>query len=321
MKIAHWTLKNKSGLHRVAESLATKEVEMGLDSILIDSTNALEWKGGVDADISVVHSHIPDEARQSKQKIVWIGHGTPEHVFQSSVEAGLLGGYGASDPFMLIQNWLKEADALVTFWPRHQTIWKSMCDKNKPVHCIPLGVDKSFWKPVESRGKYAGSPSVFTAENCHYIKWPLDLFIAWPWVTKEIHGAALHVGYLPRDQHRWWFPLINQNGAAYKSYITADVMGPEDLRNTFNSVDYYIGLVRYGDFNRISMEAKASGCKLISYTGNPYADYWVTEGDQRKIAEELKAILKGEVEPLPTMEVPDINEMAEAMKNIYEGLL
>lgn len=321
MKIAHWTLKNKSGLHRVAESIAAEEVKMGHDSILIDSTNAKEWEMGVDADIHVVHSHMPDIMAKAAKKVVWIGHGTPEHVFQSSVESGLNGGYGASDPFMLIQNWLRKADAIVTFWPRHKEIWASMCDKNKPVHCIPMGVDKSFWKPVESRGKFAGSPSVFTAENCHYIKWPLDLFIAWPWVTEEIYDAALHAWYLPRDQHRYWFPLINQNGAAYKSYISADVQSHEDLRNTFNSVDFYCGLVRYGDFNRISLEAKASGCKLISYTGNPYADFWVPEGDQRTIAKKMIKILKGEIKPRKTEEVPDISETAEKLLKIYEEIL
>jgi hypothetical protein len=104
-------------------------------------------------------------------------------------------------------------------------------------------------------------------------------------------------------------------------------MGHEDLRNVFNSVDYYIGLVRYGDFNRISMEAKASGCKLISYTGNPYADYWLPEGDQRTMAGELIKILKGEVKPRanqtlePILEVPDISETAAEMIKIYEGLI
>ncbi len=320
MKIAHWTLKNKSGLHRVAESMAAEEVKLGIESVLVDSVNMQEWEMGVDADVNVVHSHLPDTMKTQAKRIVWIGHGTPEHVFQSSMEASLNGGYGASDPFMLIQHWIREADALVTFWPRHQAIWQSMAGKGKSVHCIPMGVDKNFWKPVESRGKYAGDPSVFTAENCHYIKWPLDLFIAWPWVTKEITDARLHAGYLPNDQHRHWFPLINQNGAAYTSFISANVLGHEDLRNTFNSVDYYIGLVRYGDFNRISMEAKASGCKLISYPGNPYADYWVTEGDQRKIADELIRIFKGEVEPLTPLEVPDISETTKAMIDIYTGV-
>ena len=70
-----------------------------------------------------------------------------------------------------------------------------------------------------------------------------------------------------------------------------------------------------------NLEAKASGCKVISYTGNPYADYWVPEGDQRIIAKKLIKILKGDVKPKATQEVPDISETAAAMLKIYEEIL
>lgn len=320
MKIAHWTLDNGSGLHRVAESMALAEKALGYDSSIIVSTNKSQWDMGVDADVHVSHSHVPDEAIKAGSKVVWVGHGTPEHCFQISVDEGLRGGYAPSDSWMICQYWLQKADALVTFWPRHQAIWKSLCDKNTEVHCIPMGVDKLFWSPQESRGKFAGEPSLYTAENCHNIKWPLDLLMLWPWVTEEIKKARLHAHYIPRDQHRWWFPLVNRNGAAFKSYISGGVFSHADLRNAFSSVDYYIGLVRYGDFNRICLEAKATGAKLISYRGNPYADYWITEGDQREMAKELIAILKGDCVPRETLEVPDVKQTAEAMIEIYKGL-
>jgi hypothetical protein len=273
------------------------------------------------ADIHVVHSHLPDPVAAQGGKVVWIGHGTPEHCFQQSMELGLNQGYGAGDSFMLGLHWLQNADALVTFWPRHKAIYDSMLDKGRSVNCIPLGVDRDFWKAIPSNGKFAGSPSIFTAENCHYIKWPLDLITAWPWVFKEVLDARLHINYLPRDQHRWWFPLMFRNGTAYSSFSSANMYDHEALRNCFVSTDYYIGLVRYGDFNRICLEAKASGSKLISYIGNPYADFWVTEGDQRTIAQQLTGILKGEVEPRETQAVPSINETAEAMLEIYKGIL
>lgn len=315
MRVIHWTLQNGSGLHRVAEDISRAEQALGVDSLTVDSTDPSKWN--VDGDVHVVHSHLPIK---TKGKIVWVGHGTPEHCFQLSVEAGLNHGYGASDSWMLIQYWMQHADALITFWPRHQWIWQSLADKRTQVHCVPMGVDKSFWQPVDSRGKYAGDPSLFTAENCHYIKWPLDLIIAWPSVSEHVPAARLHIGYLPRDQHRWWFPLVNRNGAAFTSYISENVMGKEDLRNAFVSCDYYVNLVRYGDFNRIGLEAKASGCKVISYANNPYADYWLTEGDQRKMAQELISILSG-CEALPSQDVPDISQTAAEMVAIYRGLL
>jgi hypothetical protein len=190
------------------------------------------------------------------------------------------------------------------------------------VDLVPLGLDKAFWKPGPSRGKFSGEPSLFTSENCHYIKWPLDLFLMWPWVYPQVNGnPCLHAAYLPTDQHRWFFPLINRNGASYASHVSPLAFQSEDLRNVFYSVDFVIGLVRYGDFNRLSLEANASGAKTISYRGNVYADFWLTEGDQREMTKELVSILNGQTEPRAKETVPDIVETAIAMKAIYERIL
>lgn len=320
MKVVHWTLKNGSGLHRVAESMAKAEQALGLESLTIDTMVSSGWDKGVDADIHCVHSHLPDIVDRKKAKIVHFIHGTPEHSFQNSVEQGLSGNYAPSDSWMITQYWLQHADITVTFWPRHQAIWQSLCDKHNKIRLLPMGIDKSFWKPTESRGKFAGEPSLFTAENCHYIKWPLDLLMAWEWITNEIPKARLHAHYIPKDQHRWWFPLANRNGAAFKSFLSGGIFNDVDLRNCFTSVDYYIGLVRYGDFNRICLEAKATGTKLISYKSNPYADFWVEEGDQREIAKQVVSILRGDVSPRETQEVVDITETVRGTIKLYEEL-
>lgn len=320
MKIAHWAFKNGSGLHKLAEELANAECALGHESVLVNNLDPNEWSKGLGADVSVLHSHIPDSIMPDIKKLVYCIHGTPEHVFQSSVEMGINQGYGASDPFMMAQHFLNVSDAVVTWWERSRDIWQSMCHKNAKVHYVPMGVDKEFWQPVQTRGKYAGTPSLFTAENCHYIKWPLDLFYLWPWVLKEIPTAVLHVHYLPRDQHRWFFPLINANGASYKSYISAPPLDKPELKNAFCSTDFYIGLVRYGDVNKICLEAKSCGAKVISYAGNEWADYWITEGDQRNMTKELLAILKGETQPRQSKPIPDISETAKGMIEVYESL-
>jgi len=323
MKVAHWVLHNKSGMFRVAESMVAAERAIGLDSHLCDV-----WKQPddmVDADVHVSHTHFTDAMRRKitkPLKLVWVGHGTPEHVFQTSVQEGEKGAYGHGDGVMLLQRNLQTADAVVTFWPRHQAIYQQLCDKSTQVHCIPLGVDKTFWKPVPTQGKYGGTPSLFTAENCHTIKWPLDLFIVWPWVYPKLKTEArLHATYLPNDKHRYFFPLVNRNGCSYASYITGRAFTHEELRNAFVSVDYFVGLVRYGDFNRLCLEAAACGTTLISYRGNEYADYWLTEGDQRVMADELLAILEGRTEKRKKATVPDVVDTAKSMKAIYEKIM
>ena len=325
MKVAHWVWLNKSGMARVAESMALAERAIGLDSVLVDVMGDLaKWELVHDADIHVCHTHIPDVQRRkfkAGHKVVYVAHGTPEHIFKSAVEAGLNKGYGHADSWMLTQNWLRTADATVTFWPRHQALWKSLSDRRTKVECIPLGVDRTFWKPTPSQGKFAGSPSLFTAENCHDIKWPLDLFIAWPWVIERVNPEAkLHAAYLPNNQHRWFFPLVNRNGCSYASHISGESFDHERLRNAFCSVDYYVGLVRYGDHNRISLEANACGVKTISYAGNPYSTFWIPEGDQRVMADALVDIIEGKTPPREVSQVPDISETASAMKAVYESL-
>lgn len=328
MKVCHWSLLNNSGMNRVAESMVAAEKALGIDSHLCNSMEGdlTKLDQYLDADIHVSHTHVQNAFRKrikKPYKIVWVAHGTPEHVFQTAVEEGQNKGYGHADGWMLCTNWLRTADACITFWPRHQAIWKSLCDKNTEVTLVPLGVDRGFWKPVPSRGKYAGTPSLFTAENAHTIKWPLDLFLAWPWVYPHLEGnPKLHSVYLPNDMHRWFFPLVNRNGCSYASHITGQTFDNENLRNAFVSTDFYIGLVRYGDFNRVCLEAAACGSKLISYRGNQYADFWVTEGDQRIIALELRDILSGKTKPrADKLPVPDSSDTAKAMLELYTQLL
>ncbi len=321
MRIAHWVMFNTSGMFRVAESLAKAERAIGLDSVLVDFAKPDQFV--FDADVQVVHTHLPDEVRPKLAKplkVVWIAHGTPEHVFMGSVIKGLHDGYGASDSWQLCQFWMQNADAIVTFWPRHQRIWKSLCDKATQVDCLPMGIDLEFWRPTASAGKYLGEPSLFTSENCDYSKWPLDLLLMWPWVWPEIPRAHLHSIYIPTDQHRWFYTLMNRNGSGFKTISSGMLFNPANLRNALCSTDYFIGLVRYGDANRLSLEANACGAKMITYAGNEYADFWLHEGDQREMAKELLAILRGHVEPRTKLQAGDVMDTARSMRAIYERI-
>lgn len=306
-------------MHRMAEEIAAAEAASGLESVCLDGNNQTEIPGGLDADIHVVHTHLPDTVDDRKIKKIYVAHGTPEVIFQSSVRESQK-GHGAADGWMVNTHFLRTSDAVVTFWPRHAAIWQSLVDRHSVIDYVPMGIDLTKWQGAKSSGKWAGEPSMLTAENCHEIKWPLDLMIALTWVLEEIRAARLHLLYLPADQARWWGSLTMNNRTAYRSFITSVALDHAGLANAFASVDYYIGLVRYGDFNRICLEAKAAGCPVISYRGNEYADYWIDEGDQRTIAAQIRMILNGDIVKRETPAVPDISETAGAMKKIYERL-
>lgn len=307
-------------MFNVAKSCVEGEKKLGIDSQFCNPAWRLRDNWIYDADINVCHADLPEEVRRKGKPVVWVSHGTPEHVFQTAIEQSHE-GYGHQDSVMLVQHWMRLADAIVTFWPRHQWIWKSLCDKRTRVEVVPLGVDKAFWKKEESRGKFLGRPSIFSAENCHQIKWPLDLILLMPLIWDEILEVRLHLFYIPYDMHRYFFPLMNRNGSGYFSHVNGGAVSQEDLKNGFLSTDFYCGLVRYGDFNRVSLEANACGSKTISYAGNEYSDYWINEGDQRQMAKELLPILRGQVEPRKDkLQVPDSEETSKAMLEVYNTL-
>jgi hypothetical protein len=324
MKIRAWVLKCGSGMHRVAESICEGEAARGLDSALVDVEKEAEWEEAADADVHVVHTHFPSKMlpRLTKpRRLVWVGHGTPDHVFHSAAEAAQSGTYGAGDALMLMQHWMQHADARVTFWDRHKWIYDRMSQRGaRPTDLLPLGVDRTFWGASTSRGKYVGEPSVFTGENPHYIKWPYDLLTAWGEVTDAVPDARLHAIYLARDLHRVFIPWCNAIGSAYGAYLSPMTFDKDWLRNAFKSTDYYCGLVRYGDHNHMGMQANAAGAKTISFVGNPYSDFWVPEGDQRLIAKELIAILKGERETREKTQVPDLSDTVDWMLKVYEDI-
>lgn len=325
MKVIHHSLANGSGLNRVATSMVQAERKLGIESFLcyVDKPEntegnelALPLSQAKEADVHVIHAHLPDGC---EGKTVFVPHGTPEYCFAMAIDQNHKSGFWAGDPFMLSLYRLNNSDITVTFWDRHKYIWQSMSPKAS-VRVIPMGIDTDFWKPVEAQGgKWGGEPSLLTCENPHQIKWPLDIFLAFPILIKRTK-AVLHAHYLPMDQHRFWYPLLSANGTSFRAFTSGSYMDNISLRNAFVSCDYYLNLVRYGDFNSVGLEAKACGCKVISYKGNPYADFCIEEGSQIEMAEELIQIFEGKVEPNKTIEIVSLEVMANEMVKIYESL-
>lgn len=325
MKIVHWTLRNGSGMHRVAEATAEAERALGLDSVVASHTDIETWAAAEGAAVHVCHTHIPDGvlAKQPDAKTVYVQHGTIEHTYQVAFDRAMTGTYGHEDAWQLMQHRLQHSDAVVTFWPRHAALLDPMLDKGRRVDVVPMGVERDFWgdATVTSRGKFAGTPSVFTAENQHPIKWILDTILMWPLISAKARDAVLHAPYLPYSHHRLVFPLANRNGTSYKAHLSHVSFSREELRNAFRSTDFFWSPVRYGDFNRLCLEAKAAGATVVSYPGNPYADFWVPEGDHRETAAAFAAILSGAGERRVSEAAPDVSDTAKAMADIYGRIL
>lgn len=315
-------------MHHVAVQCADAERRLGKDSQIVDIGKADTWDEALDADIHVCHTDFPESVRvkiTTPYKSVFVVHGTPEVVFESSIERFAYPGYGISDGWQLLKHWLRHADATVTFWDRHASFYRSMFPRRvaeQMVRVVPLGVDTAFWAGGTSHGPYQGQPSVWTSENQARIKWVLDTIVAWPLVSQELPDACLHAHYIPTGLHRFFIDLANDNDCAFKAHLSSACFPHESLRDIWKDVDFFWSPVRYGDHNNIFMQAAAvGGPEMISYAGNVYADYWIAEGDQRTMAKQLVPILRHEVEPRPDkLPVPDLEDMAKAMIAVYESL-
>ena len=331
MKIAHWSMLNESGMHHVAASMARAELLLGVEARLLDPFDVDQslWEWALDADLHVSHTHIPERIgglsfRKSCTKpFRWAFpvHGTPEHVFESSVIDAQNNGYNTGTSYAQHQRGMQCADAVITFWPRHQALYQLATDKHTIVDCLPMGVDREFWAGGTCVGKYAGNPSFLNCESQYPFKWGVYLIRMWPWIREELEEAVLHVKNIPSGTQRFVDMLGARYGSIYGAVYGSWRYGPSDLRNIYKSFDYYISPVRYGDFNRVSMEAGAAGLPVISYPGNEYADFWMHEGDDRMTARDLIAIGKGDVEPRQKLPVPSLTDMGQAAINVYERVL
>ncbi len=332
MRIAHWAATNTSGMAHMAAACAEGERRLGHESVLVDVDAAGTWLSGVavEADVHVCHTRFPDIQRArvrnhtgKEAKVVFVAHGIPEHNMEIAVNAALgPEQYCPADHWMLTRHWLRVSDAFVVFNERQQAIYQTMVPKAQTIDCVPMGVDRAFWAVGEADGeRMRGQPSVWMSENQARIKWALDVLIAWPWVAKELPQAFLHAHYLPFDMHRFLIDLANTNGAAYYATLSARTFSHETLRTMWKRTDFNLATTRYGDNTLLTMQAESAGLATISYPGNQYASYWVPEGDQRVLAQELVKIFSGDVAPRAKLDVPDLLDTAKAMTGIYERVL
>lgn len=317
-------------MHHVAASMARAELAQGVEARLVDPFDPAQqgWDLTLDADIHVSHTNIPERIgahvfQQSCTKPYrWVFpiHGTPEHVFESSIQDASTNGYNTGVSYAQHQWGMQNADAIMTFVPRHQWLYQIGTDKHTIVDLIPMGIDTHFWTGGASPGKYAGLPSFFSCENQHAFKWGIYLMRMWSRVREGLPSAVLHVANLPTNIQRFADMLVARYGARGVVAGSWRYDHPQ-LRDIMRSMDFYVSPVRYGDVNRACLEASAAGLRVISYPGNDYADYWMHEGDDRLTARDLIEIGKGEIAPRSKTPVPTEADMARAAINVYERVL
>jgi hypothetical protein len=333
VKIRHWSIMNQSGMHHLAQAVADGERRLGHDALVVDASDDGPWADPtvLDADVHCIHSRWRPGAQQAIRaqtgrdpKLVFYSHGIPEHLIELSVQEFLVKDIPEpQDLWAFTRYWLKEADAFVVFSPRQAVLYNTMLSRGQEVDLVPLGVDLTFWeRGPEDAPRLRGTPSVWMSENQHRIKWALDMFFAWPLVARALPTVHLHAHFIPYDVQRFLVDIVNANGAAFNATVTQKFYPHDALRTFWKGCDFMLATTRYGDNTCLTMQAEAAGLKTISYPGNQYASFWVPEGDQRVIADQLTGILMGMIPPREDkLPVPDLTDMAASTLAIYDRIL
>jgi hypothetical protein len=333
MKIRHWSIMNQSGLHHLASAVAEGERRLGHDALVVDAADPSLWRSPLhmDADIHAIHSRCAPadlayirDVLDREPRVVFYSHGIPEDTIGQAINQVLLVERpDVEDYWSLTRYWLARADAFVVFNYRQQALFQSMTSKGRVVDCVPFGVDTAFWSDGPKNAPHLrGAPAVWTGENQLRVKWALDALLLWPFVTERVPDAHLHAHYIPFELHRWFVDIANTNGAAYFATITPKYFPHAMLRELWAGCDFMLGTTRYGDPTCLSQQAEAAGLPVISYPGNQHASWWLQEGDQRVMADQLVGIFQGHIPPRPDkVPVPTLEDMARHTPAVYNRVV
>jgi len=345
MKIAHFGnfVPNSCGMFHTTVDTVLAEREVGIDSQFIDwgyakdyqqqysrvgltygeiTTVSPQW--AVDeADVLVLHSAMPPQAKASGKPIVVAVHGRPEYSFilEKMKKGSCLNLYHsfARDP---------QVATFFTYWTEHVAYWNMLLKKQ--VQFVPSMVDLGKFRPQGSAVtfKNIGQPNILIADIWREDVSPFNtMFAAAKFIQDRCPDGRIHV-----------YGLSNPN----ETSAMANVLNPMKERNIIGDIH---GLVRNIDevyriadilvtphniSTRVVREALASGCPIVAGAGSQYTPYKADPHDIHSFVNEIercwenlkKQGLEARREARVVAEENfNLPQAGKALKKIYEGVL
>jgi len=275
VKVAHLCIvtPGQCGLYETTREIVCGLRKQGVDSRLIDIPSANKvYKDGyphdadrgaplarmawaTKADIIVNHSgYDKTPIEKTDQPIVHIVHGRPRSSFISERKGGTP---------IYSYHYQKNKDprfkAVVTFWPEHIPYIKVMFP-DKPIHCVPAGVDLDFWCPGESDYDFHGNTGEFNIVLTDAWRDDIDPYL-------PLNAAALYARQKCAKIHLYAVPKDLKGFSAIIARIRDDgnmgelVRWTTRLREVYRKADV---LFTANTINTRSVrEAMACGCPVV----------------------------------------------------------
>jgi glycosyltransferase involved in cell wall biosynthesis len=299
MKVVHFSQwgPRVSGLYECTKDQIKYERKHGIDAqlafpdhdrgqeILVDDgwLSPIFWKDCRDADLYIIHRGLPEELRdkESPKKTIFIAHGTAEFVMIDEVSS-----HAEKPAFNAHINNIFMHDASVAVNPHDYDIYKIYDGKDR-LNLIHDGIDIEKFTVDGYQHPYANHPQILYCDSVRVNKHPAHVMWAMQYVLKQIPEARLSVVGLPLRSITTWRNLIlrSPNQCVVDGMEEIQLISKE-IRPYMRGADILVNGNMSGIPSRVELEAMASGCQVISYSGD-FTKYHPRPFDVKDIAAKI----------------------------------
>lgn len=304
MQIVHWTnwSPRQSGMYESVKDQIKYERKAGLQSDLAlpdekykegravtddGWLSPISWEQAKKADIFVLHSWIPGEMRNLKdKKFIAILHGPNEHMLWKEWVSER-----KEQAFNLHINILWKYDATVVL-NKHEFNILELYDEYNRLHYIPNSIDLERYQGEEMTWKYVNHPAILSCDVLRLEKLPAHIIWAMPRIVKRIPGARLNLFSLTLEPIATYRGIFCRSKERNLEHLCENIqLENNNLRPFMKGADIGFNNNVSGIASRVTMEMMAMGVPVISYGGD-YTSYHARIWDLDSIAEQVEKCWK-----------------------------
>lgn len=295
LRIVHWCLwgPRRSGMYETVRELISAEnriegvlagmcaippvgaskretaryVMGGMTDVLHEEMRTQDWGWGYKfGDVHLVHYTFDKRLGKLKPK-VFMAHGTPEAVLESSLKED-----DPANALLSGAEWINKFEASIVTSQRAKLFWGSFDSTGgSKMHIVNKGIDLEWWQKPATTQNLSGDPSVLYGEVWRGIKHPALLFFAMDELYKRNKEARLNAWSLTTKRNLWT-AFIGQAGF-WKFMGQDNIPGVVDYpEHYYGRGDVLVSPVIAGDVSRVAQEAMACGCPVVSWDTDPYGE-------------------------------------------------
>lgn len=296
---ANWAPR-KSGMFESTKEQIKYERKEGLKSDFVDAYNEnpkdkkdgfltpISWQQATKADITVLHSLIPEKIKSTMMKKVSVAvlHGPSEHMLLKEWTTDR-----REAAFDLHIKILWTYDATVVLNQHEYDIMKLYDEKNR-LHYIPNSIDLENYTQDGLKWEYEHHPAIGSFDVNRLEKLPAHAIWAMPRVEKKIPDARLNLFCLGLEQMTMWRNIFCKAKKRKLEHLCESIqLEIKNLKPFMRGVDIGFNNNISGILSRVSMELMAFGIPIVSYGGNqagiPYTKYVAQIWDLDSIADQI----------------------------------